>query len=387
MSLSEEKFLTRTGRDDGLFRGAMAESGFGGMLDRHVGGFNATKLMQETYNNLVSNTSCADLLGKPESLTCLRDAPFEDINHALNVTGVGPWAPTLDGDFFQDFAANQLSEGKFVQVPILIGANSDEGTAFGQGLGPNGGVVNTDADFRYALASRVKAENTDKTAEQLEDELMYLYPNIQSRGIPSLEIWSHVIQANDTFAQNLGLQYRRISAIAGDITMHYRRRRANIAWSNHGVPNYAYRFNVVVNGLDDSTGVTHFQEVSSHSCKSCRKCLMVELQVAFVFLNTNGDGYAVNPFGGNGTYPRKAKALAKTMSTAWINFVTGLDPNGKKGLVCKGDLEWPIYTTSAGGGVGEEIVFDVEGSYVETDDFRAEGINWMIENSLAVFGS
>lgn len=80
------------------------------------------------------------------------------------------------------------------------------------------------------------------------------------------------------------------------------------------------------------------------------------------------------------------------MSLAWVNFVTGLDPNGAKGRVLdssggRAGVTWPVYNVSDGGGVGRNIVWDVNGSYVELDAWRAGPINWMIENSLAVFGS
>lgn len=31
--------------------------------------------------------------------------------------------------------------------------------------------------------------------------------------------------------------------------MHYLRRRANIAWSEHDVPSYSYNFDITVNGI------------------------------------------------------------------------------------------------------------------------------------------
>lgn len=147
--------------------------------------------------------------------------------------------------------------------------------------------------------------------------------------------------------------------------MHYTRRRANIAWSKAGLPSYGYSFDVVVNGMPGSTAATHFQEV------------------AFVFDNTDGLGYATNPFANTtAAFP----ALAKTMSTAWVNFVTGLDPNGPNGLGITGLEAWPVYNASAGGGVGKELIFDVNGSYAAWDNYRAEGIQWMIDNSLSLFG-
>jgi hypothetical protein len=111
--------------------------------------------------------------------------------------------------------------------------------------------------------------------------------------------------------------------------------------------------------------------------------------VAYVFDNTAGVGYAVDPFA-NETSPAYA-ALAKTMSTAWVNFVTGLDPNGAApggGLGLAGGSPWPSYNATSGGGVGRGVVWSVNGtgSYVEPDSFRAAGIHWMIDNCLAVFG-
>jgi hypothetical protein len=51
-------------------------------------------------------------------------------------------------------------------------------------------------------------------------------------------------------------------------------------------------------------------------------------------------------------------------------------------------VQWPVYDAKSGGGVGKNIVWDAERvSYTEWDSWRAEGINWMIQNSLSAFGS
>lgn len=150
--------------------------------------------------------------------------------------------------------------------------------------------------------------------------------------------------------------------------MQYLRRRANIAWSSHGLPSYSYRFDVTVNGIPDYVAATHFQEV------------------AFVFDNTLGVGYVASPdpfANTTAAFP----ALAKTMSSAWVNFVVGLDPNGAQGLGIPGVDAWPVYNATEGGGVGKNIVFDVNGSYTEWDNYRGEGIQWMIDNSLDLFGN
>lgn len=114
-------------------------------------------------------------------------------------------------------------------------------------------------------------------------------------------------------------------------------------------------------------GATHFQEI------------------AFVFYNVEGLGYKTNPFAG---MPPSYAALAKTMSTAWVNFVTGLDPNGKgpSGKAAIGEPWWPVYNATTGGGVGRNIVWHANASHIEADTYRAEGIQWMIDHGLDVFG-
>lgn len=188
-----------------------------------------------------------------------------------------------------------------------------------------------------------------------------MYPNIQAIGIPDLAK-APVIKPGDELAAVIGLQGRRTMAFFGDLYMHYARRRANIAWSNYGVPSYSYRFDVTVAGIPAWLGAIHFQEV------------------AFVFDNVLGLGYSTPPI-----VDDAGRALAKTMSTAWINFFTGLDPNGASGL----GTPWPAYDLNEGGGVGQNIVWSVEGqgNYLELDTYRAEGINWFIEHSLTVYGN
>lgn len=206
-----------TGRDDGLFRAAIAESGFGGTLPRFAGGFNATDLFQQTYNTFVSNTSCASTLNSSTSLDCLRALPFDEINAALNGTFL--WAPMMDGDFIADYPVKQLADGRFPKIPIMIGTNTDEGTAFGTGLGPNGTGVDTDDEMRAAVAKKIGAQGpaeTGKSLDELLDEALALYPDIQAVGIPSIDKFP-VIVPGDELATEVGLQYRRTGAFFGDL--------------------------------------------------------------------------------------------------------------------------------------------------------------------------
>ena len=96
--------------------------------------------------------------------------------------------------------------------------------------------------------------------------------------------------------------------------MHAPRRLTNQAWAANNVTSYSYRFNVLVNGVPNTIGATHFQEV------------------AFVMDNTNGLGYAQNlvqnPFGGE---PISYIELARLMTRMWASFIYSGDPNGSGG--------------------------------------------------------
>jgi acetylcholinesterase len=198
----------------------MAESGFGGYISRYPGNFNNTAAQQATYDLLVTNTSCASTVNTSASLDCLRNLPFAEINAALNGTSAVYWPPVLDGDFIADYPSKQHAEGKFVHVPILIGSNTDEGTSFGTGRGPNGGGVQTDAQMANATAAVFgpnAANETGKSVSELVDELLYLYPNIQAVGDPSLETYPDVLVPGSRLANMVGAQYRRTGALFGDL--------------------------------------------------------------------------------------------------------------------------------------------------------------------------
>lgn len=158
--------------------------------------------------------------------------------------------------------------------------------------------------------------------------------------------------------------YRRSAAYFGDFVMIANRRGTCQTWAAAGVPAYCYRFNTIPAGINWETGVTHFQEV------------------AFVFDNTMGLGYnaahgTVNPFQDK---PMSYTLLAKLMSSSWAAFIHDLDPNGFSGRFAAAG-PWPVYSTTE----PRNIVWDANATslaYAERDDFRAEGIAWILEHAL-----
>lgn len=214
--------LAYGGRDDGLFHGVIAESGYLGFIARSPGNFNSTDLMQETDDRLARNTSCRATVGTPASLECLHAALLEELNQALNVSAIAEQFPlVLDGDFIADYPSNQFRDGTFPKVRLLIAYNTDEGSSFDQGFSPYGGAAGLDTDdqIRTAIASIIGPDvekTVGKTADKVVDELMALYPNMQAVSIPSLDKWP-IIQPGNLVAQTIGVQYRRAAALFGDL--------------------------------------------------------------------------------------------------------------------------------------------------------------------------
>jgi carboxylesterase type B len=326
-----------SGRDDKLFRAVIMQSG--GPLERWPYATpEPDKYSEELYTNLTASTGCAN---SSIPLDCLRELPFENLNAALNITdtwiagtGLGPWLPVIDGDVLQDFQSTQIAEGKFVKVPILYGTNTDEGTA----IGPAG--IDTDDQFRAAVAQGGPDNETISFIEAL-------YPYIPTVGIPLG--YEMPADARATY----GAQWKRSAAFFGDMVEHYPRRTVVQAYARGNVTAYSYRFNVLPAGMPAAIGVTHYQEV------------------AWVFNNIEGRGYATNPF--NGTLvDRDAYVQVSTlMNRMWASFATDLTPNNH-GLT--GYPKWPVYRPEEGD-VGENFVFDAEmTSYVEKDDWRVPGM-------------
>lgn len=101
---------------------------------------------QSQFNALANKTGCE---GSTDVLNCLRHVPYESLNEVINTTSLGltSWAPTIDGDFIQEYPSIQFAAGKFLHIPIINGATSDEGVSFS-------GTINTTDQFMKLLGSK-----------------------------------------------------------------------------------------------------------------------------------------------------------------------------------------------------------------------------------------
>lgn len=273
-------------------------------------------------------------------MQCLREVPFPELNATMNGSlGYLSFGPTIDGDFIRTYGSQQLSRGQFVKVPIITGANSDEGAS----LGPTG--INTTADFKASLSSFRPVSFQDVILEAYPDDLSV---NV----IASL--------GDQRPAPPYGAQFRRSASFWGDYYFIASRRETAKTWASHDIPAYAYRFNAIPAGVPPEVGAGHFKEV------------------AFVFYNIDGVGYRpdIRPFEGKG---QRYIDLADLMSSSWVSFVHDLDPNGYDG---QSEVpEWPRYVVDS----PEDFVFDANvTSFAEEDTYRQEGIALINENALGV---
>ena len=127
--------------------------------------YRTDKFYQPLYDNVTKAAGCH---GAIDSLDCLRHVPFSKLNKILNTTTASYWQPIVDGDFIARWASIQLKEGDFVKVPILDGANTDEGTAFG----PIG--ANNSQDF---VAEATSKDTSTYIGKQFASGLLNAYPN------------------------------------------------------------------------------------------------------------------------------------------------------------------------------------------------------------------
>ncbi|KAJ9611134.1 hypothetical protein H2200_004317 [Cladophialophora chaetospira] len=336
------QLLAFGGRDDKLFRAAIQESGGHISSTRQL---NASS-WDKYYNNITRATNCSSTAN---TLDCLRKVPIGALSDVLNssVTASVPfWGVQVDSDFIIATGTRQLLGGKFVKVPLLHGRNFDEGTSFAQK------GINTTEQF---LANVMSAGSDNATATTIAA----LYPDIPAVGIPAT-LSGRPPPSN----ASLGVQWKRAAAYTGDLRQHGPRRLISQVYANNNISNWSYHFNVLVNGQPPAIGATHFQEV------------------AFVFHNLEGLGYenavAVDPFANK---PRTYQQLVTIMSRMWVSFIVDGDPNTSNAT----SVRWPVYTLEN----PQNIVFDANATdllYAEPDYYRAEGIQYITDRLVSVYG-
>ncbi|KAI5795806.1 carotenoid ester lipase-like protein precursor [Geopyxis carbonaria] len=310
--------LAYGGRDDGLFAGAILESG--GAVGPP---WNGTDWYQPLWETVAARVGC-----DAADLSCFRAVEYEKLYPAADV-GV-EWFATRDA-LMPDYPSRLVKARRMVRVPLLVGTNTDEGTSFGAA------GVETDDDAVRALTSS-KRWNLDRAQAE---GIWKLYSRDPGEGSP-------YGTGNRTWPA-LGRWWKRYSSVAGDLTMEAPRRQLAQAAVAGGTARggekgakarvYSYRFDAPLVNATSRVGVGHFQDIP------------------FVFSNPEK---TLTPLGDD---PGDLE-LGHLMARMWTSFAATGDPNAH-GLAGVG--RWPRY----GEGGARNFVFRRGGeSYVESDDYR-----------------
>ncbi|PSN59312.1 alpha/beta-hydrolase [Corynespora cassiicola Philippines] len=336
-------FLAYGGRDDGLFRAGIAESG------APQTGSPLISLDQQDglYESILRKTNCTSSI---ETLQCLRSKDANVLKAAFQEMS---FFPVIDGAIIADFPSVALKEGRFVKKPLLIGTNTNEGTAFSAygGFG-----VNSTAEFR-AVVTGFGQGLTNATTTAIVNE----YINVLS----SEEAQRDLSTVRLAPSSRYGSLYGRTTLYVGDLLFTAGKRYTTEQWARYGAPVYSYRFDVVPGNIDPETlGATHYQEIP------------------FVFRNFDGIGHSTNPLASNFTEMRqKYIHLSNLMSRMWLSFVTDLSPNLHGGnplltryIVSDFNLKWPIYNEET----ATNVVFDLDNIHLEADTWRSGAISRLV---------
>lgn len=323
------------GRDDGLFRGVIMESG---------GPTGSQPQSLPYYTGFVENMTRAVGCDEHDQLACLRGLSQDKLFAAVPHPD-WRWSPLVDGDFLTGYPSQLMPEGKFVKVPLLTGVNTDEGISFH----PDTPRLDTETDLFHAFTSWREYSLSPPTIRKL----LTLYPDDPCSAPPHA-----ITNCSSLESPSDGPQWRRSATIGGDLVMTAGRRRMCELYAAASQPVFSYRFDQRLWDRSEEEGVQHFDNV------------------AFSFQNISG-------LLGPAQYEAHAR-LARVVGEAYVRFVNELDPNPREDAL--GGPEnpalsmpyWPRYEVEE----PVNMVFNASGIYLEADTYRKDGIRFI--NSAAV---
>ncbi|PPQ88331.1 hypothetical protein CVT25_012442 [Psilocybe cyanescens] len=314
---------------------------------------------EASWQRFVAATpACASLANTGRTIDCMRSVDTQSIFQALNVAeGVSSSAfqPVIDGPggLIVDRPSQVVSQAN---LPLLIGANLDEGTLF-----TSQHTNSTDQILTFLTTSTSPSIVSPAQQAEVIDQILKLYPDNPAFGSP-------FGTGNDTFG--LSSQYKRLSAIFGDFIIQSTTRTIQQDTSKAGVKVFGYLFTdpdgVAIPGLANpnaapgSIGVPHSAEI-------------------FYIFDTLANRTPT------------AVALGRIMRDYWISFATSLDPNDNHGntkrayilllrLLSVVDLQqgprWRQYTDK------DQSIMELNGHHTKMilDNFRAPQISVFQDN-------
>ncbi|CCH44004.1 Acetylcholinesterase [Wickerhamomyces ciferrii] len=309
----------------------------------------STEQNEDDFTKLLQHFQCDQAI---DYLECLQKIDSKSLQNAFNTTNgilTKGWGfPYIDGDVITGSGYDVLQSGEgFHKVPILIGTNTDEGSAF--------------------------VNKTLNTTEQTENYLQKSFPHLSDNSTSKLiELYngnnSQLVTPQDptynntpiTYPPYLGSTYPRLATLNGDLMFIAGSKFTAKLYAENDLPVFKYRFNIPTLETSNSTylGSTHYQEV------------------VYVFDNQQ---HPTDGSDGTNVYPSEdASKISDAISKIWVSFIHDLDPNISNGDHKDGgnfqiDVpNWPDYRDGS-----ENYVFDLKGFHIEQDDFRKEQFEYI----------
>ncbi|KAJ6583766.1 esterase 1 [Mycena sp. CBHHK59/15] len=296
----------------------------------------------ETFVRAVPDCAFTLDAESPETFPCMQGASSRDLLRALNVATRDipeqfPWVPTIDGELLPELPSNLLAKGTFSNIPYISGTTLDEATFF---VWPY--IDSEEAIIHHLLSNFSNSPETRTALEKAAERLFELYPDVPALGCP-------FNTGNETFG--LSSQYKRSSAMYGDIMFQSQRRAWMQATSSKGVKSYGY---LLTDAPPDESPPIIVPEMDSG-----RLGVYHGLELYYI--------YGVLP---ELNSPAASVTLGTQMMDYWISFATSLDPNDGLGSERPA---WPAYTS------GNQLLLQLEASNTTSipDDYREEQIAFL----------
>lgn len=224
------------------------------------------------------------------------------------------------------------AKGQFIKIPLITGANSDEGVGFS----------NTRIDSDKELASWLQTWRSYNLSSASIQQLITLYDKY--------EYPPYSANATARFA-GYGRKGRKSGAIGGDMVIIAQRRKVALAYAGAGQRVWSFRFDTPLWNAKESDGARHGAEV------------------VFTFQNITGE------LGPRPEYQRY-KELSDGMGAAYVNFVNRYDPNDANNSSQSALPRWPSYSEKP-----VNLVLNANHVHLESDDWRAKGMAFI--NSIS----
>ncbi|KAF1945923.1 alpha/beta-hydrolase [Clathrospora elynae] len=276
---------------------------------------------QAIYDRVVEVAGCS---GSSDTLACLRTVPYTKFLNAANtVPGVLgyftvnlSYLPRPDGKALTASPDDLIRAGKYAKVPFIVGDQEDEGTLFG--------LFTSNLTTTKDITNYLSTVFFNSASPEQISELVGTYQTITEDGSPF----------RTSLLNNWYPQFKRVSAILGDMTFTITRRLflEVTAQVNPSVPSWSY-----LSTYDYGTpilGTFHGSDL---------------LQVFY------------------GILPNKA---AKSVRGYYYSFIYNLNPNTGNSLA-----EWPQWSQS-----NKLISFGANSNGILDDTFRGDSYEFLKKN-------